>query len=131
MLGRVEDLELPERTDRAGDEDVPPGDLACLACQSNAGGVDLLERVVEQDARELAGVRAEGVRLDELGARGDVARVHGDDALGRPEVRLLGTAQAGNGTREQRPHAAVRDDRGTVPETLEEPAHGWPPYPHG
>ena len=54
VLGCVEDLELPERTDRAGDEDVPPGDLACLPCQPHAGGVDLLERVVEQDARELA-----------------------------------------------------------------------------
>ena len=76
VLGRVEDLELPERADRARDEDVPSRDLARLAREAHAGGVDLLERVVEQQPRQLAPVRAEGVRLDQLGARGDVPRVH-------------------------------------------------------
>ena len=44
VLGRVEHLELAERADRPGDEDVPPGDLARLAGEPDGGGVDLLER---------------------------------------------------------------------------------------
>ena len=76
VLGRGEDLELPERADRARDEDVPSRHFARLACEAHAGRVDLLERVVEQQPRQLAPVRPEGVRLDQLRARGDVPRVH-------------------------------------------------------
>ena len=47
VLGRIEDLELAERPDRAGDEHVLSGDLARLAREPDAGRVDLLERVVE------------------------------------------------------------------------------------
>ena len=111
VLGRVEHLELAERADRPGDEDVAPGDLARLAREPDGGGVDLLERLVEEDAGELAAVRPERVRLDQLGPGGDVARVDGDDALGRAEVRLLRAAQAGHGLRDQRPRPAVGHDR--------------------
>ena len=53
--------------------------------------------------RELRPVRAERVRLDQLGARADVAEVDVDDALGRAEVRLLRAAQARDRARESAP----------------------------
>ena len=124
VLGGVEDLELAERADRARDEDVAAGDLARLPCQPNAGRVDLLELVVEQDAGELAAVGAERVRLDQLGAGRDVARVHRDDALGRAEIRLLGAAQAADGARDERAHPAVGDERRAGSQAVEEAAHG-------
>ena len=124
VLGGVEHLELAERADRARDEDVAARDLARLAGEPDAGGVDRLERVVEQHAGELAAIRAEGVRLDQLRPRRDVARVDGDDALRRAEVRLLGAAQAGHRLRDQRARAAVRDDRRAVAQAFEETAHG-------
>ena len=80
--------------------------------------------VREEVARELAAVRAERVRLDELGAGVDVAEVHVEHALGRAEVRLLRAAQPRDGAREQRAHAAVGDDRRPGGETFEEAAHG-------
>ena len=123
VLGRVEDLELAQRADRPGDEDVPPRDLARLPREAHARGVDLLERVLEERAGELAPVGAERVRLDQLRAGGDVSRVHGDDALGRAEIRLLGTAEAGDGARDEGTHAAVCDDRRARGETVEEAAH--------
>ena len=123
VLGRVEHLELAERADRAGDEDVSAGDLPRLARQAHPGRVELLERVVEHEARELPPVRAEGVRLDQLGARGNVARVHRDDALRRADVRLLRAAQPGHGARDERAHPAVGDERRAVAETFEKAAH--------
>ena len=126
VLGRIEDLELTERPDRACDEHVLPGDLARLAREADAGRVELLERVVEHDARELAAIRSEGVRLDQLGACRDVAGVHRDDALGRPDVGLLGAAQALHGARDERAHPAVGDERRAGAESVEEAAHGRP-----
>ena len=82
-----------------------------------------LELVLEEVLGELRAVRAERVRLDQLGARADVAEVHVDDALRRTQVRLFRTAKAGHGAREQRAHAAVRDDRRARGEPLEEPRH--------
>ena len=123
VLGRIEHLELAERADRPGDEDVAPGDLARLAREPHGGGVDLLERLVEEHPGELAAVRAERVRLDQLGPGGDVARVDGDDALGRTEVRLLRAAEAGHGLRDQRPRPAVGHDGRAAAESFEEPAH--------
>ena len=126
MLGRIEDLELTERPDRACDEHVLPGDLARLAREADAGRVELLERVVEHDARELAAIRAERVRLDQLGACRDVAGMHRDDALGRPDVGLLRAAQALHGARDERAHPAVGDERRAGAESVEEAAHGRP-----
>ena len=56
-------------------------------------------------------VGAKGVGFDQLRARGDEARVQGDDALGSADVRLLRTAQAGDGAGDEDAHAAVGDDR--------------------
>ena len=53
--------------------------------------------------RELAPVRAERVRLDQLGARVDEADVQRDDRIGRAQVRLLGGAQRGTGLGQARP----------------------------
>src|SRR5205823_7429946 len=77
----------------------------------------------EELAHELGAVRAEAVRLDQLGTGPDVAEVHLEHALRRPQVRLLGAPEAGHRAREQRAHAAVGDDRRLRREPLEEPAH--------
>ena len=50
VLGGIEHLELAKGADRARDEDVASGDLARLARQADARGVELLERVVEHRA---------------------------------------------------------------------------------
>ena len=126
MLCRIEHLELPERPDRARDEDVLPGDLARLARETDAGRVELVERVVEHDAGELAAIRAERVRLDQLGTCRDVAGVHRDDALGRPDVGLLRAAQALHRARDERAHPAVGDEGRARAESVEEAAHGRP-----
>ena len=123
VLARVEHLELAERADRTGDQHVPARHLACLACEAHRGRVDRLELVIELLRRQLAAVGAERVRLDQLGTRTDVARVHGDDALGRPQVRLLGAPQAGCCAGEQRAHAAVGHDRRARAEPFEEVRH--------
>src|SRR5439155_14359646 len=71
---------LAERADRSGDEHVLARDLAGVAGELHRGRVDVLEVVLEVMVRELAAVRAERVRLDELGARSyetDVERDHG------------------------------------------------------
>src|SRR5439155_18805008 len=57
-----------ERPDRAGDEDVPPSGLARATRELHGLRVDSLELVLEEVVRELAPVRGERVRLDELGA---------------------------------------------------------------
>ena len=111
MVGHVEHLELAQRADRARDEDVATRDLARLTGEPHRRGVDALELVLELVPREVAAVGAEGVRLDQLGARADVARVHRDDALGRAQVRLLGQAQAGHRLGQQRAEPPVGDDR--------------------
>ena len=123
VLAGVEDLELAERADRARDQHVAARDLARLAREADARGVDRLELVLEELRRQLAPVGAERVRLDQLGPGADVARVHRDHALGRPQVRLLGAAQAGRRAREQRSHAAVGHDRRPAAQSLEEIRH--------
>ena len=97
MLGVVEALDLAERADRAGDEDVGARDLARLAGEPHRGRVDPLELVLEEVRGELAAVGAEGVRLDQLGAGADEARVQRDDALRRPQVGFLGAAKPWHG----------------------------------
>ena len=69
--------------------------------------------------RELAPVRAERVRLDQVGAGVDEADMEGDDRVGRAEVRLLGAPQARHGGREQGAHAAVGDDDRALLEALQ------------
>ena len=69
---------------------------------------------------ELAPVGAEGVRLDQVGARVDEADVERDDGLRRAQVRLLGGAQARARRRDQRAHAAVGHDRRPVGEPAQE-----------
>ena len=125
VLGCVEDLELTQRPDRPRDEDVPAGNLPRLAGEPDARRVDLLEVAVEEHARELAPVRAEGVRLDELRPRGDVARVHRDDALRRAKVRLLGATQPVDRLGDQRAGPSVGDDRRAAAQALEKPAHAF------
>ena len=96
VLVDVEHLELAQRPDRAGDEDVAARDLARLAGEPHGSRVDALEVVAEAVRGELAPVGAERVRLDQLGARADVARVHGDHALGR--ARFASSGQRSPGT---------------------------------
>ena len=101
-----------ERPDRAADEDVAPGDLPCVARELDARRVDLLEVVLEEVVGELAAVGAEGVRLDQVGARVDEAHVQRHDGIWSAEVRLLGTSQAGHCGGQQGAHPAVAHDRG-------------------
>ena len=98
------------RSDRAADEHLAPGDLSRVARELHAGRVDPLEVVLQEVLRQLAPVGAERVRLDQLGAGVDEADMHRSDGVGRAEVRLLGTAQAGHGRGEHDAHAAVGDD---------------------
>ena len=115
LLAHPRGRRLAERADRAGDEDVAARDLPGLAGELDRRRVDPLEVVLEEVVGELAPVRAERVRLDQLGAGVDEADVQRDDRLGRPEVGLLGRAQPGDGGRDQRAHAAVGDDRRALP----------------
>ncbi len=98
----------------------PPGPLARLASQLDGARIDLLELVLEEGAGELSAVRAEAVRLDQLGARIDEADVERDDGLGCAQVRLLRRAQPRNGRAQQGAHAAVRNDRRTLLQTIYE-----------
>ena len=122
LLGHVEALHLAAGPDRAGDEDVRSGDLPRLAGEAHSARIDPLEVVLQEVRRELAAIGAEGVRLDQLRAGADEARVQRDDALGRAQVRLLGAPQTGHGAGDQRAHAAVGDDRRAAAQALLEPA---------
>jgi hypothetical protein len=76
--------------DRPADEHVAAGDLARVARELHARRVDALHVVREVVLRQLATVRAERVRLDQLGSGVDEADVDGDHGLRRPQVRFLG-----------------------------------------
>ena len=99
-----------------------PGDLAGLAGELHAGAVDPLELVLEVELRELAPVGAEGVRLDQVGAGADEARVQRHDALRSAEVGLFRAAQPRHGARDEHAHAAVRDDDRALRQTVFEAA---------
>ncbi len=118
---------LTERTDRACDEHVLARDLAGVAGELDADRVDALQLVLEEVLRELDAVRAERIRLDQLGAGVDEADVQRDHRLRRAQVRLLGGAQSRHGGGEQRPHAAVADDRRACLQAFEEAVTrlGW------
>src|SRR5437764_386286 len=72
---------LAERADRAGDEDVAADGLARLAGELDRGRVDRLEVVLEEVLSQLAPVRAEAVRLDQVCAGIDEADVKGYDGV--------------------------------------------------
>jgi hypothetical protein len=120
---RLRALDVAERPDRAGDEDVASRDLARLARELHTRAHDPFELLLEEVLRELRTVRAERVRLDQLGARPDEAEMDVDDALGRAQVRLLRAAQPRYRAREQRAHAAVADDRRARREPFDEARH--------
>ena len=118
------DRAVAERPDRAGDQDVRARHLARLARELHGVAVDPGDVVVEVQSGELGAVGAEGVRLDQLRARLDVRDVHRHDDLRRDEIRLLRSPQpARRGARDQRPRAAVGDDRRPGRQAFEEPAH--------
>ena len=88
-------VDSPSGPIEPADEDVAPGHLAGLAGEADARRDDLLELVLEVVARQLPAVRAERVRLDQLGARADEADVQRDDGVRGAEVRLLGVRRRG------------------------------------
>ena len=112
---------LAQRPDRAGDEDVAADGLTRVTGELDRGRVDLLELVVEEVVRELAPVRAEAVRLDQVGARVDEADVERDDRVGSAEIGLFRAAQAGHGARDQGSHPAVADDHRPIRKPFFEP----------
>ena len=118
VLGRA-----AEGPDRAGDEHVGAGHLACVARDLDGSLVDRRDVVLEVVLGELAAVGAERIRLDDVRAGADEAEVKREDALGCTDVRLLGTAQTCDRTRDERPHPAVADERRSRRESLEEAAH--------
>ena len=109
------------RADGAGDEDVAARDVARVAGELHAGLVDRLHVVLEVVRAELAPVRSERVRLDQVGAGADEAEVQRDDALRGAQVRLLRTAKARDGARDEDAHAAVADERRPLVQPLQEP----------
>ena len=112
--------DVAQRPDRAGDEHLLARDLPRVPRDLHGVGVDPLDLVLEEARGELAAVRAEGVRLDQLGPGADEAEMERQDALRRAEVRLLGAAEARNRARDQGSHAAVAADRRAAREALDE-----------
>ena len=96
--------DVAERPDRAADVDVAARHLARVARELHAGGVDLLELLLEEVGGELAAVGAERVRLDQLGAGADEPEMEVDDALAaRGGSPPRGSAGAARRSRRARP----------------------------
>jgi hypothetical protein len=123
LLRPARALEVAERPDRASDQNGRTCHLPGLAGELDSALDDLLEAVVEQLGGELAPVRAEGVRLDQLGAGADEPLVDADHGLGRPEICLLGAAEPRDGGRQQRAGPAVGDEHAIFLQADEQPAH--------
>jgi len=121
LLGRNR-RQIAERADRSRDEDLAPRDLPRLPRELHARAVDALEVVLEVLLGQFPPVCAEGVRLDQVGTGPDEARVQGDNALRRADVRLLGAAEPRHRAGDQYPHSAVADDDRPVVQTLLESA---------
>ena len=121
---------LADRPDRARDEHVPAGHLARITGELDCGRVDPLEFVFEEVLGELAPVRAERVRLDQLGSRVDEGDVERDDGVGRAQVRLLRRPETWHRSGNERAHAAVRDDGGPVLHPLQKSACQRTPFPY-
>ena len=113
-----------ERADRAGDEDVRAGDLARVPRNLHRRLVHRGDVVLEVVLRELAAVGSERVRLDHVRAGPDEAEVEREHALGRPQVRLLGAAEARHRARDERAHSSVAHEGWAGCESLDEAAHG-------
>ena len=115
---------LPQRPDRAPDEHVTARQLTRLPRQLHRRGVDPLELVLEVVRRELPPVRAEGVRLDQLGAGLDEAHMQRHDRLRGPKIRLLGRPEPRHRRSQKRPHPPIAHDRGALREAcLEARSH--------
>ena len=96
VLVHVEDA--GERADRAGDERVDAGDLARLAGELDAGGVDRVDELAGPDALEARARGGEGGGLEQLGAGLEVGEVdveHLARVLHRGEVEVGPGRQAG------------------------------------
>jgi hypothetical protein len=111
---------LAERPDRAGDEDLVARDLTRVTGELDPGLVDRDELLLEVARGELRPVRTERVRLDQLGAGVDEADVDGDDGVRRADIRLLGAPEPLRRGGDERPHAAVGDDRRSLAKPVEE-----------
>ena len=74
LLGRVEPLDVADRADRAGDEDVAPDTSRASRASRTADELIRSNSSSRKCSRELAPVGAERVRLDQLGAGADEAR---------------------------------------------------------
>src|SRR5207253_6347453 len=64
-----------DRADRAGDEHGLALDLAGVAGKADGGEVDVVDTGLQPEAGQPLPRRAEGVRLDQVGAGGDVLLV--------------------------------------------------------
>src|SRR5947209_4461319 len=79
---------------------------------ADGGPVDLLDLVGVAVAGEPEPVRPEGVGLDDVGARGDVALVDGGDQLGVGQVDLgQRPVECASRGVQHRAHGAVADDQ--------------------
>src|SRR5207237_1272368 len=112
---RLRATSTAERPDRAQHEDAAPGALADVAGEPHAPGVDLAHPIREPVDRELEAVRAEGVRLDAVGPRGDVVGVDRLDDLRLVQVEDVeaGVERHAAGI-EHRAHRAVAEERPRV-----------------
>jgi hypothetical protein len=123
ILRAVAPFEVAQGAERPRDEDRRARDIPRLPGELHAGLDDLFQAIVEQFRGEFAPVGAEGVRLDQLGARPDEAEVHLDDRLRGLEVGFLGTPQARDRRCEERARAAVGDDHRPIAQPFQCPAH--------
>ena len=121
-------LDVAERPDRAADEHLATRDLACLARQLHRRPRPSSRTRPRGSSAQFRAGGAEAVRLDQVGARADVAEMDVDHRLRRADVRLLGTAQPAHRACEQDARAAVGHDRRPGREALEEAAHCRPVY---
>ena len=103
---------LPERADGAEDEHVPAHRLADVARQPDARPVDVADPPLEPVHGELEAVGAERVRLEQVGARGDVLHVDRLDGLRVLEVQDVeaGVERDAPGV-QHRAHGAVGEER--------------------
>ena len=104
--GRLE--QHADGTDIKRDERI--GTLSGFFCIADGGGDDLLYRTAA--FRELIGVRAEGVGIDNIRTRLDIRAMEGFDQLGSGEVERFGRMLISRAALlNQRAHRSVEDDK--------------------